>query len=63
MLGLVCAEVVMRSRDDEQAEETDQKRGRGVSAQTPAEIPRRRPVTRAAQLQNLLILILDHAFS
>lgn len=62
MLSLACAEVLIRSRNDGQAEETDQKRDKGVNAQTPAEIPRR-PVTRAAQLQNLLILILDHAFS
>lgn len=54
--------MLIRRRNDGQAEETDQKRDKGVNAQTPAKIPRR-PVTRAAQLQNLLILILDDAFS
>lgn len=46
----------MRSRNDEQAEETGQKRGKGAKCTDPAEILRR-PVTRAAQLQNLLSLI------
>lgn len=63
MLGLMGCEVVMRSRNDEQAEETGQERDKEINAQIPAEITRGRPVIRAAQLQNLLILVLNDTFS